>query len=50
MEHTGLWRRMRYGKSESYIERGMAVLLLCVCAAEEAKRSIIAVMLYEYRQ
>ena len=41
MGRIGRWGRMRYGKGESDIERGVGVLRVFVCAAEEAKRCLM---------
>ena len=38
MEHTGRWRRMRYGKGKSDIKRGVAVLLIPLCTSTKAQR------------
>ena len=37
MERIIHWRRMKYGAGRRDPERYMGFLLVCVCAAEEAK-------------
>ena len=37
MEHTILWKRMKYGRDEEGVECCVAVLLVSFCAAETAK-------------